>query len=138
MLTYIVMALFYLLFPALVIWLCVRFPLANKIGAVLLCYIGGMIFGNLGIVPQGAEAFQNTLTEVLIALGISMLLFTIDIREWKLTAGKAILSFGWLPCPYRCSLHGNAAVRLCSSGSLEIRGYGDRTVHRRDSQSGGH
>jgi len=91
MLTYIVMALFYLLFPALVIWLCVRFPLANKIGAVLLCYIGGMIFGNLGIVPQGAEAFQNTLTEVLIALGISMLLFTIDIREWKLTAGKAIL-----------------------------------------------
>jgi uncharacterized membrane protein len=93
MVSYFIMTLFYFLFPALVIWLCMHFPLANKIGVVLLCYIGGMIFGNLGILPREAAGFQNILTEVLIALGISMLLFTIDIREWKLTAGKAILSF---------------------------------------------
>lgn len=88
-----VMVLFYLLYPAFVIWLCIRFPLANKIGAVLLCYAGGIVLGNIGLIPQSAVGLQNTLTEALIAIGISLLLFTIDIAAWRNTAGKAILSF---------------------------------------------
>lgn len=85
--------LFYLLFPAFVIWLCIRIPLAERIGAVILCYIGGVIVGNSGLIPASAAGLQNTLTEALIAIGISLLLFTIDIVEWRNTAGKAILSF---------------------------------------------
>ncbi len=88
-----VMVLFYVLYPAFVIWLCIRFPLANKIGAVLLCYAGGIVLGNIGLIPQSAVGLQNTLTEALIAIGISLLLFTIDIAAWRNTAGKAILSF---------------------------------------------
>ncbi len=85
--------LFYLLFPAFVIRLCIRIPLAERIGAVILCYIGGVIAGNSGLIPASAAGLQNTLTEALIAIGISLLLFTIDIAEWRNTAGKAILSF---------------------------------------------
>jgi uncharacterized membrane protein len=54
-----------------------------------------MVFGNLGLIPVEAAGFLNTLTEALVALGISMVLFTMDIREWKATAGKAILSFAF-------------------------------------------
>jgi uncharacterized membrane protein len=90
---YAAMALFYLLFPALVIWLCVKFPVANKVGAVIICYLGGILLGNAGILPKAGAGFQNTLTEALIAIGLSLLLFTMDIREWRKTAGKAILSF---------------------------------------------
>ena len=88
-----VMVLFYVLYPAFVIWLCIRFPLANKIGAVLLCYAGGILLGNVGFIPPSAVGLQNTLTQALIAIGISLLLFTIDIAAWRNTAGKAILSF---------------------------------------------
>lgn len=88
------MVLFYLLFPAFVIWLCITFPAVNKIGPVLLCYAGGILLGNIGLIPSSAVGLQNTLTQGLIAIGISLLLFTIDIGAWRNTAGKAILSFG--------------------------------------------
>ena len=87
------MVLFYTFFPALVIWLCMRFPVVNKIGAVLLCYAGGILLGNVGLIPQSAVGLQNTLNSALVAIGISLLLFTIDIVAWRNTAGKAILSF---------------------------------------------
>jgi uncharacterized membrane protein len=91
--SYVVMALFYLLFPALVIRLCLKSQIANKLGAVIICYIGGIAFGNIGILSPGVSSFQNTLTEALIAVGLSLLLFTMDIKEWRKTAGVSILSF---------------------------------------------
>ncbi|MEI6386575.1 MAG: DUF819 family protein [Spirochaetota bacterium] len=87
------MVLFYLLFPALIIKLCARWKLAGQIGPVLLCYLGGIAFGNIGILPKGVSGFQDTLGSAFVALGISMMLMTFDVGEWKATAGKAILSF---------------------------------------------
>ena len=38
--------------PALMIFLCVKFKALNKLGIVLLCYIIGMVIGNIGLLPH--------------------------------------------------------------------------------------
>lgn len=48
----IITVVLFLLVPALMIALCVKFNALNKLGIVLLCYLVGMIVGNLGVLPQ--------------------------------------------------------------------------------------
>jgi len=43
----IIFVAFFLLFPALAIYLCYRYPAVNKIGTVILCYLAGITIGNL-------------------------------------------------------------------------------------------
>ncbi len=38
--------------PALLIFLCVKFKPLNKLGVVLLCYLLGMLIGNIGLLPH--------------------------------------------------------------------------------------
>jgi uncharacterized membrane protein len=83
---------FYLIFPALVIWLCYRFPFINKIGAVIICYIVGIALGNIGLIPAGAFKIQQDVSEAAVALAIPLLLFSMDVRRWLEIAGKAIFS----------------------------------------------
>lgn len=82
---------FYLLFPALVIWLCYRFPLINKIGAVIVCYLVGITLGNIGLLPPGAFAVQQSVSEAAVALAMPLLLFSMDVRRWIAIAGRALL-----------------------------------------------
>ena len=44
--------LIFMAVPAMMIFLCVKVNALNKLGIVLLCYILGMVVGNLGILPQ--------------------------------------------------------------------------------------
>ncbi len=83
---------FYLLFPALIIYLCIRFPLLDKIGMVILCYAVGLLMGNSGLLPQGIEGIQNNICEATVALSLPLLLFSLDLRQWVRLAGKTILS----------------------------------------------
>lgn len=82
---------FYLLFPALVIFLCHRFPLLDKIGAVIICYLAGMIVGNV-LDLGAASGVQDLLSGGLVAVALPLLLFSIDLRGWSRFAGKATLS----------------------------------------------
>jgi uncharacterized membrane protein len=84
---------FFLLFPALAIYLCFRYPSVNKIGTVILCYLAGITVGNLGILPAGFEAVQKNLSEVSVVLALPLLLYSMDIRKWSRLAGRTILSF---------------------------------------------
>lgn len=70
---------FYLLFPALVIYLCYRFPLINKIGAVIICYLVGMLVGNYFTFSPAMGEVQNTLTSAAVALALPLLLFSMDV-----------------------------------------------------------
>ena len=82
----------YTLLPVLIIHLCVRFKSLNRIGAVVIAYIVGLIIGNLDILPQGSEKLQEGFTTVTIPLAIPLLLFSTNIRRWLRLAGKTILS----------------------------------------------
>lgn len=58
MLNLILLALFYILFPVLLIWLTKRYSLLKKVGAIVLAYATGIIIANVGIMPRGSEAFR--------------------------------------------------------------------------------
>jgi len=78
--------------PALMLTLTHYQRWAQKLGVILLCYLSGLIVGNAGLVPAQMFAVQALLSEVAVALALPMLLFTLDIRQWSNTAGKAMLS----------------------------------------------
>ncbi len=88
----VILAIFYLFFPLIVIQMCLRFDPVNKIGAVFVCYVVGAAIGNSVGLPDGSPALQNTLSSASVAIALPLLLFSMDVKAWMKTAGKAILS----------------------------------------------
>jgi len=50
--------LFYLIAPMFLIYLCQVSKFFNKIGAVVLAYLIGLILGNIGLLPRASEGFE--------------------------------------------------------------------------------
>ncbi len=88
----ILLIFFYLLFPALIIFLTNKFTLLNKIGSVLLAYFFGLVLGNTGIIPENIDAFQETFSGVCVLIAIPLLLFSLNIKNWFKIAGRTFLS----------------------------------------------
>jgi uncharacterized membrane protein len=78
-------------FPALLVYLCYRFAPLRTIGTVVLCYIAGMVLGNIGLLPKSIAPLQSTLTNLTVALALPLLLFSIDVKKWFRVAGKGML-----------------------------------------------
>ncbi|MEW6186445.1 MAG: DUF819 family protein [Thermodesulfobacteriota bacterium] len=89
-------ALFFILFPALVLYLCRKFPFLNKLGAVVICYAAGILLGNSGLLPKEIFPVQDTVMSVVIPLAIPLIFFSVDIKKWSRLAGKSILSFAFV------------------------------------------
>lgn len=81
------------LLPVLVIFLCKKFPVLDKVGGVILCYALGIIAVNVGLVPKTAADLQQTLSEITVVLAIPLLLFSIKVKEWAGIAGKSLIAF---------------------------------------------
>lgn len=64
----------------------------KKVGAVLICYAIGLILGNIGILPEGAEKYQNLLTNLTIPIALPLILFSMDVKKWFKMAGSAMTS----------------------------------------------
>lgn len=90
--------IFYLFFPALVVYACKKSTALNKVGEILLLYGVGILIANLFIFPLGLNeaiaGLQDTLTSVTILLAIPMILFGCDFRHWPLKNAAAALIIG--------------------------------------------
>ncbi len=86
------LAAVFLAVPAVALVLVHRYAWAAKLGTIVLCYLGGLVAGNFGLVPQAAAPVQKTLAEATIALALPMILFTVDLRAWSRIAGRALVS----------------------------------------------
>jgi len=78
--------------PACLLWVCHHQMWAQKLGIIALCYIAGLLLGNLGWLPETMAPVQQTLSDVTILVALPLLLFTLDVRQWRVLAGKALLS----------------------------------------------
>ena len=92
--TIIALILFYLFFPVLTVFLARKNAIANKLGAVVICYICGIVIGNIGVLPANLAPIQNPLMLIAISLALPLMFFSIDVRRWSRLAGKSLLSFG--------------------------------------------
>ena len=88
----VLLIVFYLFFPVFILYLCHKFPIVNKIGAVLLAYGFGLVLGNLNILPEGSNKVQDLMTMITIPLAIPLLLFSTNIKAWFKIAGKTLVS----------------------------------------------
>lgn len=84
--------LIYLLYPAVLLALGNKYPIVNKIGVIVFCYVGGLIIGNVGIIPESLGSFQGDLMGVAILLGIPLVLFSENILKWVKMARYTFLS----------------------------------------------
>jgi uncharacterized membrane protein len=80
------------LFPALTLWGERRSKIVATISPVILCYSVGMLLGNLPFVPVH-EGLATTACDVLVALAIPLLLFSVDLGGWARLAGRTVLSY---------------------------------------------
>ena len=55
------LVLFYFAFPLVIIYMCRKWPVLMKIGSIVLAYGFGIVFGSIGILPQGSEAYKFAL-----------------------------------------------------------------------------
>ena len=68
--------------PILVIYLESRFSIVKKIGAVLICYGVGLVVGNMDVLPEGADKYQDMIATVTIPLALPLILFSISVKSW--------------------------------------------------------
>ena len=92
MLTVVVIVLLYLTLPAGILYLCKKIPVLNKIGAIVLAYIIGLIAGNSGILPEEFQQVQEELTTITIPLALPLLLFSANVKSWLGMARTTFLS----------------------------------------------
>lgn len=88
----ILLVVFYAFAPLLILHLCHKFPFVNKLGAVFVAYIVGLLVGNLGLLPEGSARIQDIITSITIPLAIPLLLFSASVKQWASVAGKTIIS----------------------------------------------
>jgi len=88
----IILVLFYFLFPAFLLYLSTKYPVINKIGVVVFCYVGGLILGNVDIIPESIYGLQDTLRSATIVLGIPMILFSENVVKWARMAKNTFVS----------------------------------------------
>jgi len=87
-----ILILFYIFFPALILYFCFKYKILDKIGAVLIAYFFGLILGNSGILPEGAEKIQDIIATITVPLSLPLLLFSLQLKNSVKLAGKALLS----------------------------------------------
>lgn len=68
--------------PILVIYLESRFSIVKKIGAVLICYGVGLVVGNMDVLPEGADKYQDMIATITIPLALPLILFSINVKSW--------------------------------------------------------
>lgn len=110
----VVLIVFYLFFPVVAICLVRKYSIFNKLGAVVICYIVGIIIGNIGVLPANLAPMQNPLMLVAISLALPLMFFSIDVRRWSRLAGKSFLSF---------ILQTLAILVIATTGFFTFRGW---------------
>lgn len=94
MLSTILWVLFYLACPAFVLWLCSKNKFLDSLGAIVVCYVIGLIIGNIGVFPKDIFGVQETLNMLVIPLALPLIFFSMNLRSWgKKQAGMTAKAF---------------------------------------------
>lgn len=77
----VIIAILFCIVPAPIIFLNNRFKIVEKIGIVLICYLLGILVGNVGILPESFSGIQTTMQDVSVCLALPLVLFSLDIKK---------------------------------------------------------
>ncbi len=89
----ILVAIGFVLIPAPIIYLNNRVKAVEKIGIVILCYLLGMLVGNIGILPE-SDIFitiRGYIQDISVCLALPLILFSVDVKKWMNVAKKGLI-----------------------------------------------
>ncbi|MFA5435731.1 MAG: DUF819 family protein [Candidatus Neomarinimicrobiota bacterium] len=89
----IIWVLFYLLCPALILRICSKNKFMDSVGAIVFCYLIGLIIGNVGILPDNITVIQDTMNTLVIPIALPLIFFSMNLRKWSKQAGVAAKAF---------------------------------------------
>lgn len=89
----IVLVILYLVIPVLLLVLQKRLAIINKLGAVTIAYIIGVILGNSGLLPTENTVAQEVMGPAVI-LSIPLLLFATDLKVFRTAGRNMLVAFG--------------------------------------------
>lgn len=78
--------------PMGILWLEPRSRIVRTLSPVILCYLFGMFMGNIGLMPPQQDV-ALTLSGVLVAIAVPLLLFSVDVLAWLRLARTTVVSF---------------------------------------------
>ncbi len=84
--------IFYIFFPGIILYTAYKIKILEKIGPIIIAYAVGLLLGNTGILDEKTLEIPRTIATVSIPLAIPLLLFSLDIKKFKLIAGHTFLS----------------------------------------------
>ena len=77
----ILIAILFCAIPAPIIFLNNRFKVVEKLGIVLICYLIGILVGNISILPESFSGIQTTMQDISVCLALPLILFSLDIKK---------------------------------------------------------
>jgi len=80
------------IFPPVILYVQSVSSKLKKINPIVLCYIIGLLIGNTGLMNESLQGSMDLTASVTAVLAIPLMLFSINLRDWKKLAGKAGLS----------------------------------------------
>ncbi len=113
-----VTAIGFMVLPASVLFTARRMEIIARVSPVIWCYLLGILIGNSGLLPETVMPAQELLAEVTVALSIPLMLFSADLRNWRLMGRKALVSM---------VLAGLSVTVVVAAGHLLFRGIVPRT-----------
>ena len=87
-----IVALLYVVLPCLTLYLCNKYQFLNRVGAVVLSYVFGLILGVLGLSDEQFYMIQEVLMSITVPLAIPLLLFSSNVKAWKKLAVQPFYS----------------------------------------------
>jgi uncharacterized membrane protein len=83
---------FYLVMPYFITKALAKWKKLGFLSPILLCYVIGMILGNLSFIPIDRQ-LAFSLSEYSVPVAIPLILFATDFKSWFGLAKKTIISF---------------------------------------------
>ena len=85
---------YFLTLPALTLYACHKAPMLDRIGAVLLCYLAGILGSYLFFDTPSASlaGFKENLMSICVALALPLMLFSSDIKGWLQLAPRTLIA----------------------------------------------
>lgn len=93
---YTLSTLFFLLTPALVVWLCRRFTALEKIGPIMVLYAIGIVVANLPFNAEELVEVANFIPNVMVPLAIPMMLFGCEFSRRMLGTQLRVVLCGFV------------------------------------------
>lgn len=85
-------AFFFLLTPAVILILTYKYDKLAKLGAIVITYGVGLLFGNINVFPDNIGTLQDILTTLTVPVALPLIFFTLNLSHWKTLARRTVIS----------------------------------------------